>query len=199
MTIGEHYSLKVFGDYLGEAFLNTFTYRQTAGANPNEAAELAQQFDASLMFDLTGCVGDQVNFNRIECFSIETPTDYADITPVNNVGLRAIGTALRTPSWMAFGFRSNRAGAGSRSSYKRFCGLGETDVEQNVLAAAFLALPSVPLLQSALYQTMIFGGVNTWVPVQLKAGWLIGFPPVENFAISAYALAYLTSQVSRRP
>lgn len=199
MAIGEHYSLKVFGTYLGEAFLNTFAYRQTAGADPNPALGLATQFDASVLFDVADSVGDQMFFNRIECFSIESPSDYHDGPSANPQGLRVFAGGTSSPSYLAFGFRSNRAGAGTRASYKRFCGLGEVDVTDNSLGTTFTSRPSVVALRSALAQSLSYLGVNTWIPVQLKAGWSPGIPPVENFPITAYGVPYLTSQVSRRP
>ena len=199
MAIGEHYVIKVFGSYFGEAFLNTYAYRQTAGIATNSAQQLSFQFDSSLLFDLASSTNQSCNYNRMEVFAIENPTDYFDIVPINAQGTRVIGASSRASSWMAFGFKSNRFGAGSRASYKRFCGLGETDINQNELEVAFIALPQVIALGNALAQSLTFGGGNTWIPVQLKAGGVVGAAPVENFVITDYGVPYLTSQVSRRP
>lgn len=199
MTIGEHYSVKLFGDYLGEAFLNTFAYRQTAGIATNSAQQLSTQFDSSVLFDLADSVGDQTNYTRLEVFAIETPSDYSDVVPANSTGTRVFSGGTLSPSWVAFGFRSNRAGAGTRASYKRFCGLGEVDVTENSLASTFISRASVIALRAALSQTLAFVGGNTWVPVQLLSGWTPGSSPTENFGIIDYGIAYLTSQVSRRP
>lgn len=199
MTIGEHFSVKQFGSYLGEQFLNTWAYRQTSGAAINAAAILLSAFEATVITHLPDATSTTTLFDRVECFAIENPTDYIDKVPNKTAGVRVIGTIAQSPSWVAFGYRSNRAGAGSRASYKRFCGIGESDVEQNVLSSTFEALAAVGFLQTALGAALVGGSGDTFVPVQLKAGWSPGLPPVENFVITGYAPAYLTSQVSRRP
>lgn len=198
MAINEHYSLKLFGTVLGQAFLNTFAYRQFADVGGNYADDLASIFDTFILTHLAGAVGTYVGFDRIEAFSIEDPGDFKDRSPNQATGLRAIATTGQPPSYTAFGTRSNRAGAGSRASYKRFVGMAEDDSDGNTLTATFLALAAVVSLIANLGDPLVHVSGNSWVPVQLKAGWLLGVPPIENFVINAYGIPYLTSQVSRR-
>lgn len=198
MAINQHYSVKLFGTVLGQNFLNTFAYRQYADAAGPYASDLASQFDANVLFPLSGATGDYVSYDRLEVFAIENPTDFKDRTPNNATGGRSILPAGQPPSYTAFGTRSNRAGAGSRASYKRFVGMAEDDSDGNTLTSVFLALPSVIALIAAIGDTVVSGSGNAWIPVQLAAGWLLGVPPVENFVINAYGIPYLTSQVSRR-
>ncbi len=198
MAVGEHYSLKLFGNLLGQQFLNTFAYRQTSGVQPNEAALLALQFGLDIQFHLAACVGDYCAYTRIEAFSIETPTDYSDDVAPVPFGARIFAVDGQPPAYVAFGFRSNRAGAGSRSSYKRFCGIGDTDMIGNELEASFLALAPLAFLQTNLGDPLAHGSGVTFVPIQLESGWIPGGLPIENFTITSYGDAYLTSQVSRR-
>lgn len=199
MAIGEHYSVKLFGLALAEQLLNVFAYRQTSGVALQAAQDLAFEFDQHVLGSLIGIIGDYMSLPRLETFAIETPTDYDDRVPINNVGVRNIGFSERPPSYLAAGFRSNRAGAGSRASYKRFCGMSEDDSDANALTATYLALVLASGLSNSLSLTLTAASGNVFVPVQLKSGWIIGGTPVENFEITSFGTPYLTSQVSRRP
>lgn len=198
MTVGDHFVVKLFGDLISQEFLNVFTYRQTAGSAPLPADDLGSMIDTSIVARLANCIGTYVGLNRIETFGIENPSDYDDRAPTDINGNRSFATENVPPSYTAFGYRSNRAGAGTRSSYKRFCGLGETDVTGNTLAASFLVLEAAAGLQDILSSALIHASGNVFQPVQLRSGWVLGTPPIENFTILAYGVPYLTSQVSRR-
>lgn len=199
MAAGQCYAVRVFGDYLDQEFVNVYAYQQTIAITGNAANELTNGIDNHILFPLTGCVGDDTHYTRIEAFAIENPSDYDEKTPGNDSGNRAFTASARAPSYLAFGLRSNRGGAGTRASYKRFCGIGETDMEANFLEAAFLAIPSVEDLQVNLGTTIVSAGGDEFVPVQVKSGWELGIAPILNFLITAYGIPYLTSQVSRRP
>lgn len=198
MSISEHYSLKLFGTITGQQFLNTFTYRQLTGTETLSATRLRVVFESNILFPLSNLTGTYCDYDRIETFAIETPLDYDDTAPAITQGGRSFAVSGIPPTYVAFGYRSSRAGAGSRSSYKRFCGIGDTDMEENDLAPSFIVLEAAAGLQTALQSVLVSPGGNTYIPVQLESGWLIGVPPVENFAIASYGPPYLTSQVSRR-
>lgn len=198
MTIGEHYFVRLFGTVIGQQFLNTFAYRHISGPGSDVAEDLVDQVNNQIVAALAQCTGTYNDFDRLEGFSIETPTDYFDRVPLPLQGSRTILTAQMPPSYTAFGFRSSRAGAGSRSSYKRFCGLSEDDSDANDLTATFLALVVTSGLKQKLEEVLTGLAGNIFQPVQLKSGWTLGVPPIENYAIVQYGLPYLTSQVSRR-
>lgn len=198
MAINEVYLLKVFAQFLGQQVLNTYGYQQTAGGTSNPAASLTSIFDAVVQSIVTGIAPDTMTFSRVEAFSIANPSDYSDRAPAFATGVRAILPANLQPSYVSFGLRSNRAGAGSRASYKRYAGMGDGDMDGNDLTAAFLGIPSVVSLPGILATTLVHATGDTFKPVQIKSGWTLGFAPVVNFLITSWAIPYLTSQVSRR-
>ena len=104
-------------------------------------------------------------------------------------------------TWVAFEYTSNRDGAGSRRSHKRFAGLAEADTDNNALSASFLAITEVTNLRNAMAQTIDDGQTvpTAFVPVQVKAGWKAGFAPTVNFEITSWQDPRLSSQVSRKP
>lgn len=198
MAANEVYYIKVFSRLLGQAILNTYAYKQVTGVAALNAAQLHNLFNSFVQPHVRGIAPDTMDIDNVEVFSINNPTDFHDGPPSNTTGARAILPADMLPSYTAFGFRSNRAGAGTRSSYKRYAGMGEGDVDGNDLSAAFKIIPSVVSLTVALGTGFVGGAGEIFDPVQIKSGWLLGVPPVVNFFITSYAVPYLTSQVSRR-
>ncbi len=179
--------------------LNVFFYRQTVTGALSGALGLFNAFQQDLLGHWAGTVVDNVNITEMEVFSIEFPTDFWAAIPPTSQGLRVIATASRVPTWLAYSMRSNRAGAGSRRSYKRFGGIGETDVVENSLASTFLALAAVVNFQAALSLPITEAAGATYEMVQVKSGWTLGFAPTVNFTILNFDPPVLSSQVSRKP
>ena len=194
------YCVKMFQTLYSQQLLNVFFYRQTVTGSPSDALGLFQAFDEDVLSDFVGCVLDQLDIIRVEVFSPEDPTDFHDGTPTNDQGTRTAAAGNRSPSYLAFGFRSNRAGPGTRASFKRFGGLQEPDIDANSLATGFTTLAAVVALQAAMAQSITSGGSGgIYVPIQVKHPVPLGLPVVENFLITSWGVAFATSQVSRKP
>lgn len=198
MADGEVYIIKMFGTVTAEDFLNVFYYRQEAGPNIQSATDLFNEFDSVVLSEWVGCVHDDTSVNVLEVFAIDTPSDFFSTTPTNSQGLRNWTGDERSPTFLAFSYKSNRKGAGTRSSYKRFAGLLEGDINANQLTATFLGLTPVQDLQQVMADVLVSAGGTPFQPVQVKSGWVLGAAPVVNFDITAWNVPTLTSQVSRK-
>lgn len=199
MAVGDIYVLKMNQELFTQAMLNVFYYEQTTKLGSDDAANLNEAFNAFILQEWQGCVGNGVTIPFIEAFAIANPSDFNQVTPAINTGLRTAPSDQRSPGWIAFSYRSNRNGAGTRSSYKRFGGIFDTDMNANVLDSLFLAIPSVGALQISLGNPVTSIAGDVYKPVQVKSGWQLGFPPIKNFDITSWFTASLSSQVSRKP
>lgn len=200
MAIGTVYCVKAFGTIYAQNMLNVYFYRQETDGVPSGALGLFDAFDNEVLAAWAQSVVDQVDIINLEVFSPFAPSDFQDGAPVNNKGDRAITIGERSPSYLAFGFKSNRAGPGSRSSFKRYCGLQEDNMDANSLNTAFTTNADIVALQAVLGEEIDDGLTGaSYVPVQVKHPVTLFVAPVVNFDITNWGTAYLTSQVSRRP
>lgn len=199
MAVNDTYVLKMKQSMFTQSILNVFYYTQVvATADPKTPSELLfDAFDASVLSVWKTAFITSISIEEVEVINIATPADTFAATPTNNTGSRAIGDNLRAPTWIAAGFKSNRAGAGTRAAFKRFAGLGEVDIDDNSISPAFVTLAAG--LQAAMADLLGTVGVNMFQPVQVQSGWLLGFAPVVNFNITSWNDPKLTSQVSRKP
>lgn len=200
MAIGSIYCVKMFQTLFSQQVLNVFFYRQTIPGTPEDAEGLFLAFDEDVLSDFVGTVINQLDIIRLEVFDPEVPSDFFDGVPVNNQGTRSFVAGQRSPSYTCFGFRSNRAGPGSRASFKRFSGLQEADIDANSLQPSFTGLAAVVALQDALAVSITDGFTGgVYQPVQVKHPVPLGLPVVENFEITSWSVPFATSQVSRKP
>lgn len=199
MAVGDVYLLKMFQDFFSVKCLNVFAYQQQNAAAETDALGCFTAFDQSILINWKSSVVSQVTIPNVEVFQIASPSDFKDGAPVNNAGTRAAVLADLMPAFVAASYRSNRNGAGSRRTYKRFTGLKDVDVDNNALSVAFLALPGVIALLAALPLPIANATGSTYVPVQLKSDWVLGAAPTINFPITSYSQPTLSSQVSRKP
>lgn len=202
MALNDIYVLKMFQEEYSQVILNQFFYRQTTtDGDVGGADSLFAAFDGTILTQWEACVVEQITVSNVETFVIATPDIYKDGAPFNDAGQRVVDDALVLPTWVAFEYTSNRDGAGSRRSHKRFAGLADADVDNNALSAAFLAITEVTNLKNALAQTIDDGETvsTAFVPVQVASGWVTGEAPTVNFDIVAWQDARLSSQVSRKP
>ncbi len=199
MAVGDIYVVKMFQEQFLESILNVFYYRQLTQIASENANGLFEGFDAAILANWAGCVIASISVINLEIFQPLVPTDFIDGVPTNNVGLRPDISLDRLPTFIAFSYKSNRFGAGSRASFKRFAGLEEADINANSMSPAFLALAPVIALQAALGNAVASVAGSTYVPIQVKSGWKVGFAPVENFILTTWAVPTLSSQVSRKP
>ncbi len=199
MAVNDIYVVKQFGQYLGQQCLNTYFYRQVTVLGDTDAFGLWEAMDSAILSELVGCVVTGYTVDQVEVYQILSPTDYYTGTPSNSVGLRSAVASSLAPSSQAFSYRSNRAGAGTRRSYKRYSGMVDTDADGNGLAVAFTSLAPVTNLQAALGAVISAGAQSTYEPVQVAASWVAGLLVTVNFTIASWDAATLTTQTSRKP
>lgn len=199
MAIGTVYCLKMFQTLYLQNVLNVFFYRQTTSGVPEGAEGLFEVFDERILSVFVETVIDQLDIIRLEVFDPEVPSDFFDGAPVNNQGIRSAGAGQRESSYSCFGFRSNRAGPGTRASFKRFSGLTELDTDANALVSGFTTDSDVIELQQRLGDAESITNSPAYQPVQVKHPVPLGVPVIENFDITNFGVPFLTSQVSRKP
>lgn len=199
MSVGEIYVLKMKQESDNVAILNQFFYKEIQAPTLGSAEELAKTFDSIILAEWAGSVVDAISCILVEVFAIETPTDFFELSPTNEVGLRVSTPATLMPTYMAFSYASNRDGAGTRRSFKRFAGLLDVDVDGNSLSSSFLSIDAVGDLRALLGSNLIGATGGVFQPYQIKAGWKAGFVPVEHFALPDWQIPKLSSQVSRKP
>lgn len=197
--IGDVYVIKMFGTLLAEQTLNQFFYRQKTGVDADHAFDIFGDFDDEILAPFVNCIHDDYDLNQLEVYNTRQPTMYWSGTPTNNQGTRTWTGDQRAPSFCVFSYKSNRSGAGSRSSYKRFSGLLDADFSGNGLTSTFSALQAVIDLRDALNGIFVATDGSQYEPVQVKAGWTIAIPPIVNFVLNSWSSATFSSQVSRKP
>lgn len=196
MAVGDIYYLKLRQLYLGEDCLNVFYFRETvSGTALNDAAALAETWDAQILPDLALCQSEDVAYLDIETAVIANPTVFYNHIPTTTAGDRTTLTDT-APSWMCASLRFNRNGPGSRYAYKRFTGLLVEDINENQLVSGTATLFTT---NCQSMRNPISGFGFTWVPIQVKSGWKLNTVPVENFVINTLLGARLGSQNSRKP
>lgn len=199
MAVGDVFVVKMKQTAQGQEMLNQFFYEEKVTASSDAAFDLFDVFNLQVLVEWIDCVQDDQKITALEVFNIGTPTVFREAVPSNSVGTRAATNATRVPTWTAFSYKSNRNGAGTRRSYKRFAGLLEVDIDYNVLSATFLAIAAVSNLQNQLGTQLVGAASGEYLPVQISAGWIPGVTPIVNFGLVSWQDAVLTSQVSRKP
>ena len=199
MAVDDVYVIKMKQIANAQEMLNQFFYAVSVDEGSDGAKELFDEFNTDILADWVDCVQDDQKVTSLEVFNIGVPTKFWEALPTNNTGTRAATNATRVPTWTSFGYRSNRNGAGTRRSYKRFAGLLEVDIDYNTLSAAFLAIPEVDALRNTLGTKLVGVSGGEFLPVQISAGWVPGVTPVINFGLTSWQDPVLTSQVSRKP
>lgn len=198
MAVNDIYVVKQFQNMFNVAILNVYFYRQLSVVAAEGSAGLFEGFDDGLLSQWVGTVHDQMSTLNVEVFAIATPEDFTSGVPTNSVGTRAIENVDRQPPWSAFSFKSNRSGAGSRSSFKRYAGLQDEDISGLVLTDSFLQNQSVIGLGDELGDEQVSGAGSTYIPIQVKSGWVVGVAPIENFTLTNWQAPTATTQVSRK-
>ena len=200
MPVGTIYCVKMEGTIFSQEMLNVFFYEETIPGVPDDAEGLFDAFDQFILAQWKFTVTNQVDILNVEVFAPLTPSDFHDGQPANNKGTRTAPAGERMSSYNCFSYRSNRAGPGTRSSFKRFSGLMESDQDANSLSASFLAIPEVGFLADNMGGVIDDGAAGaTYKPVQVKHPVPLFFAPVKNFDITSWGGAFATSQVSRKP
>lgn len=198
-AVGDVYIIKQKQISGGQDILNQYFYEMTTVGDADGANELFNTFDDDVLSLLIDCVQDDMKTLALEIFNIQFPTEFREALPDNNTGTRVATAATRVPTYLAFSYRSNRNGPGTRRSYKRFAGLLEADIDTNVLSSSFLAIPEVDTLRNILGLALTGSGGGVWRQVQVKSDWVAGFAPTVNFNTGSWQDPVLTSQVSRKP
>lgn len=194
MAIGDIWQTRLEYTYLGEKCVNVFNWRQADGDPALTAGNVLEAFQVQCLSAIADIMDDSVVYNRILCVNMNTPSNNAEEnTPTPSTG----GLADKTPApaFIAVSYRSNRAGFGTRYSYKRFAGmvLEHFDGDQWTTAAMTLFATVTPFLDAISYL-----GTDL-IACQVKSGWHIGIAPVHNFDCTSWtAQTNLSTQVSRK-
>lgn len=199
MAVDDVYVIKMKQIANQQEMLNQFFYVVSVDEGSDGAKELFDEFNTDILADWKNCVQDDQKITAVEVFNIGVPTKFWEALPSNNTGTRAATNTTRVPTWTAFSYRSNRNGAGTRRSYKRFAGLLEVDIDYNVLSSAFLAITDVEDLRNMLGTKLTGVSGGEFLPTQISAGWVPGITPLINFNLTSWIAPVLTSQVSRKP
>lgn len=197
--INDIYVLKHQTQYLGQFMLNQYFYQQLTDDGDGDAFGLWEAFNDDILSVWRDTISDEVTTLNVEVFQIADGSDFFSLMPADRDGTRDITAAALMPSSVAFSYRSNRAGAGTRRSRKRYSGMGEADLQGNVLSTAFEDLTAVIDLGVALGGTVQAPADSIYKPIQVASGWAVNNPPTKRFDITAFEAAVLSTQNSRKP
>ena len=180
MSVSEVYHIVMHQDDLGEAYQNDFFYQQLAGSGTNTAADLRDIFLADTWTPVRSIISTRGHTNRIQVININRPVDSVDTTIDLNGGY--IDAEPTLPTYINAAFRSQRETPGTRYSYKRFAPVRAkvADSDSKWLSSYGGLLEAVGVQLGANLTT----GLDTWAPVQVKAGWTLGSAPIVNRAIN---------------
>ena len=121
--------------YLGRPCANIFYFWNSANIEPSSFTALADDFETKYLDNIAVIQSASVLYDNIRFRTIlGTLPDFVR-NPATANGNK---TGDPTPSTIAAGFRYNGTTKETRSGYKRFCGIVETDIQGNDLQPAYL-------------------------------------------------------------
>lgn len=130
------YEVVLKQDYLSQEVLNVFHYVSNVGEDDIQQ-ECGDAFDVDNLPDISIIQSEELDYKAIIVRNLTGDLADAVITPTTASGL-VVG--LELPSFVAASFRYNRQSKDTRNGSKRFCGMIEENVTQQVYEAAFQAL-----------------------------------------------------------
>lgn len=166
MALSDVYQVRLASEYLGRNMLNVFWYRHDAVGSGSAASQLLTAFNTNVALAVRDITNSQVlNYTT-------TVVNYRDPTNDNAEGVAGdglvTGEANMVPRY-ALSMRSAWPGPGTRRAYKRFSGITEEAMDNQVVSAAYAA--RVSLLATRLGTTLLQGG-HLFAPI------IVGTPKV---------------------
>lgn len=196
MTIGDVFSLKIDWQFVGQLCQNVFFYEQIAGSSTNEATILWFAFEQNLRDLIFPCQSDQCELDEGATLNLMDQTDFHTDTGINLFGSIQSGAAQTQASFVAFGFRLERAYPGAPHGYKRFPGVAEGYTAENVYAPPDDATDNLAIALAATIQADTFTPI--FMPVVVHRPFSIGVPPDTWWPVTLATYTNLTTQSSRK-
>jgi len=192
MASGDRYKLVDTQNWSGNVanpFLNVFYFLQTAGTGG--ALELVTEWITDVLPDIVAVQADNIAHTNIDCFNLDSPTDFSlnALSPVEP-GTRT-GDAL--PLFCAWAFRYNRASLLSRNGSKRFGGVVEGDQNEGQPVGAIITLLNA--LAVRLGTAIIDGSGNSWEP---RIGRVAPPAAFTSFPVANVSFVNVTTQNTRK-
>lgn len=190
MAIGDHYRLKLSGNYLGQTIINTFYYENVL--TNSTAPFLNLDFLDDILPAIQAVVSDQVTFTDTEVQNLDNPSDFS-VSAFSNPGLRA---GQPTPPFVAWGYTLYSNNLVHRSGGKRFAGVAEPDIDNGVPVGSVLT--PLNLLAIRMGAALPTGGTAVWRPRIARITYVDSVPSYEWTVCNASAFKWVTSQNTRK-
>lgn len=173
--------------------LNVYYYKQISAAGSSEL--LIAAFIEDVLPAIRAIQVDDLTHVRIDCENLTGVVDYVEETLTsNNTGA---DNTEPMPTFVAWGFRLNRASRLSRHGYKRIAGPGEANVTSGVPAAGFLG--TLNAAAAAIGADIgELSGPSTYRPYIVRATGTAPSVTYTSFEIGSVQLVGISSQVSRK-
>lgn len=179
--------------YSGQRMINRYFYGAEISASPN-AADLAAEFNATMMPLITQVQTAQVEHTNIVCVNLSDITDYVDL------GISDFGqeTGDGMPPHSPVGFRASQAGYGIRPGGKRISGFPEAWQSGGLVNTTV-----GQLLQMATALGMTLEGDDAAyypITVEVPSPFVPPLPvvPVNRDAINWTIRPYVSTQMTRK-
>lgn len=193
MGLGTLYKLIDRQMLLGQQCLNVYYYESQGDGDI--VGDLRAAFIEDVLPQLRALQTQQVTHVRIDTLNVTTGLDYEEYTHPSPLNGNQSGET--SPSFVAWGFRYNRASRDSRHGYKRIPGVGEGAIADGVPVAG-IATPIANLAASLQIAIGDSTGGPTYLPRIVRR---TGVAPLETytaFPVQSVGFVRVTSQVSRR-
>jgi len=168
-TLNDVYLATVFGQYLGQQVINTYTYKVTGGASEvttnaeimaNRLEEKIFSVDSPLR---SAFFSEEATWSSMRCQNLFDLTDYFEL--VFSTTYEGAGTADAMPPFVAASLRTPWLGGTVRRGFKRYSGILEGTVSMGAFSAPMIA--SMQILADNL-ESILEEGDSVWTPVIVK-------------------------------
>lgn len=193
MSIGDVYHLLLKGSLLGRPTINSFHYKQTAGAG-SSAAEVSGDFLASILASLVSVVNVAVVWTEVDVYNLMQPADFDELVMSTPYPGTRSGDCL--PPFATWSFKYPRTILGLRAGRKGIAGVSEPDQVNGVATPTILAALEG---MAGLFGANLTGGTETYEP-GVWSTVLAGSPRVPPIFMWTPGVAYerIGTQNSRK-
>lgn len=160
----------------GQIAVSNFFYQVTTGGS-GDAENVVNTFWSAVGTEWLACANEECVIEQREAINIETPTDFFQLT----ADVACLRTGGEIPSGLTAIARSSKDFPGDRYSYRRFMFGSNADLDDAVdgnWGSSFRS--DFTDLVNKLNNVIVVTGGDNLSPVQLQAGWRLGFAPTVN-------------------
>lgn len=200
MALNDKFKLTAKMTYRGQQLVNTYWYEQRAGSQAQAALTLAQAFENDVQTVIRTVQHTSLLWTQIDVINLDNFSDYASLTGSEITVPDGTRTGGESNTFLAWGFRLNRAVRGVHHGAKRIGGVADDDVVNGTAAAGLVA--TLASVATALGATLGNPAVAEFIP---RIGRTIKTGPVENpvyeyqfFPITNVSYIRVTTQNSRK-